>query len=199
MKNRTELRRELRRRRSGMTPGARATASERIARRIERTSWLRPDRGIGLYFSIGDEVDTAPLRQLAASRGCEVYLPRITSYRFRRMVFWRDDGRYRPNRLWIPEPVSGPMRAARRLDIVFVPLTGFDDMGYRLGAGGGFYDRLFAYRLRGILVRPLLIGIGFDCQRTGEFVPRAHDVPLDRIVTEAALIDTRRRREGRGR
>jgi 5-formyltetrahydrofolate cyclo-ligase len=194
MKTRIELRRELRRRRAAMPPKLRAAAAERIALRVARTGWLRPGRGIGLYASIGDEADTAPLRRLAARRGCEVFLPRITSYTARRMLFWRDNGRYRPNRLRIPEPVGGPMRPARRLDIVFVPLTGFDERCYRLGVGGGFYDRLFGYRQRETWRRPLLVGIGFDCQRTAEFLPQAHDVPLDLVVTESGILDCRRSR-----
>jgi 5-formyltetrahydrofolate cyclo-ligase len=102
-------RRELRRRRAAMAPKARATASQRIALRVARTGWLRPGRGIGLYFSIGDETDTGPLRRLAARRGCDVFLPRITSYTARRMLFWRDSGRYRQPPV-IPEPVAGSMR-----------------------------------------------------------------------------------------
>ena len=195
MRTRAELRRELRRRRAALSLKARAHASQRIAQRVARTGWLRPGRGVGLYFSVGTEADTAPLRRLAAQRGCEVYLPRITSYAARRMLFRRDGGRYRPNRLRIPEPTAGPMRAPRRLDIVFVPLTGFSDQGYRLGVGGGFYDRLFAYRHHGTWRRPLLVGIGFDCQRTAELIPQAHDVPLDLAVTESGVHDWRR---GRG-
>ena len=194
MKARKELRRELRRRRAAMPPRLRAAASGRIALRVARTGWLRPGRSIGLYASIGDEADTGPLRQLATRRGCEVFLPRITSYSARHMVFWRDRGRYRPNRLHIPEPVTGPMRAPRRLDIVFVPLTGFNEQGYRLGVGGGFYDRLFAHRRHEAWRRPLLVGVGFDCQRTADFVPEAHDVPLDLVVTESCILDCRRSR-----
>jgi len=194
MKTRQELRRELRRRRAAMPPKLRAAAARRIALRIARTGWLRPGRGIGLYASVGNEADTGPLRWLAARRGCEVFLPRITSHSARRMVFRRDSGRYRPNRLGIPEPVSGPVRSARRLDIVFVPLTGYNEHGYRLGVGGGFYDRLFAHRRHDVWRRPLLVGVGFACQRSAEFVPEAHDVPLDLVVTESCILDCRRRR-----
>ena len=194
MLNRQQLRRELRRRRAALAPRARAAAAERIARHAGRSPWLQPGRRIGLYASYGNEVDTGPLRRLAARRGCEVYLPRITSHRSRTMSFWRDSGRYRPNRLGIPEPVTGPVRAVRHLDLVFVPLTGFDERGYRLGVGGGYYDRAFAYRGRGGGGRPLLVGIAFDCQRTSQFLPEAHDVPLDLVITESGILDCRRRR-----
>jgi 5-formyltetrahydrofolate cyclo-ligase len=195
MKSRAELRRELRRRRAALPLKTRAVAAQRIAQRVARTGWLRPGHSVGLYFSVGTEADTTPLRRLAARRGCQIYLPRIISYPARRMAFRRDAGRYRPNRLSIPEPVAGEVCAARRLDIVFVPLSGFNDSGYRLGAGGGFYDRLFGYRRHGSWRRPLLVGIGLDCQCTPEFVPQAHDVPLDLVVTESGIRDWRR---GRG-
>lgn len=192
MRTRAELRRELRRRRAALPATARSAAAERVARHAARAGWLRPGRHVGLYVSVGYETDTAPLRQLAARSGCEVFLPRITSHLARRMVFRRDCGRYRPNRLGIPEPVTGPTCALRRLDVVFVPLLGFDDRCYRLGAGGGYYDRLFAHRRRATWRRPLLVGIAFDCQRTAEFAPEAHDVPLDLVITESGILDGRR-------
>jgi 5-formyltetrahydrofolate cyclo-ligase len=197
MKARADLRRELRRRRAALPPGVRARAAESIARHAARTGWLRPGRAIGLYFSVGSETDTAPLRRRAAHRGCEVYLPRITSHAASRMVFWRDRGRYRPNRLAIPEPLTGPARAARRLDVVFVPLSGFNAAGYRLGTGGGYYDRMFAFRRHSALRRPLLVGIAFDCQRA-DFTPQAHDVPLDLLITETGILDWRRGRGSMG-
>ena len=195
MKSRAELRRELRRRRAALAPAARARAAAAIARHAMRTGWLRPGRAIGLYCSVGSEVDTRPLRVLAARRGCTVYLPRITSHTAHRMVLRRDRGRYRPNRMAIPEPAGGPAWPPRRLDVVFVPLVGFNAAGYRLGGGGGYYDRMFAFRRRSSLRRPLLVGIAFDCQRSGNFDPEAHDVPLDLLISESGILDWRR---GRG-
>jgi 5-formyltetrahydrofolate cyclo-ligase len=197
VKTRGELRRELRRRRAGLSPQMRARAAGQIARHVARGGWLRPGRAVAMYVAVGSEADTLPLRRLAARAGCAIFLPRITSYAAHRMLFWRDRGRYRPNRLGIPEPVSGPACPARRLDAVFMPLTAFNTAGYRLGVGGGYYDRYFAFRRRAALRRPLLIGIAFDCQRSSEFAPDAHDVPLDLVVTECGIVDWRRGRGSR--
>ena len=62
--------------------------------------------------------------------------------------------------------------------MLIVPLVGFDDDGYRLGYGGGFYDRTLASS-----PRPIAVGIGYECGR-GEFVSESHDISLDLIITE---------------
>ena len=194
MKARADVRRELRRRRAALAPARRTAAAAAIARHAGRTGWLRPGRKVAVYFPVGSEIDTAPLRRLAARRGCAVYLPRIIHYAAHHMHFRLDRGRYRPNRMGIPEPLDGTACPPRRLDVVFMPLTGFNDAGWRLGVGGGYYDRLFAFRRHAPLRRPLLVGIAFDCQRSGDFVPEAHDVPLDLLITESGLRDWRRSR-----
>ena len=66
---------------------ARARAARAIARVISQTHWLRPGKRIGVYASMPQELGTAPLIELALARGCEIYLPRITSLRARTMRF----------------------------------------------------------------------------------------------------------------
>jgi 5-formyltetrahydrofolate cyclo-ligase len=74
------------------------------------------------------------------------------------------------------------------MDIVFMPLVGFDDDGNRIGMGRGFYDRHFEFRhTRHHWRRPLLIGIAFDIQRTNPLTVAPHDVPMDAVVTESTL------------
>ncbi|MCC7462144.1 MAG: 5-formyltetrahydrofolate cyclo-ligase [Gammaproteobacteria bacterium] len=194
MRSRADIRQELRRRRAALAPSYRARSAAAIARHALGTGWLRPGRSIGLYCSVGSEVDTGPLRRLAARAGCAVYLPRIISYDAHHMVFQCDRGRYRPNRMAIPEPVRGAACPPRRLDVVFMPLSGFNPAGHRLGTGGGYYDRLFAFRRHAALRRPLLVGIAYDCQRSADFLPQVHDVPLDLLITESGILDWRRSR-----
>jgi 5-formyltetrahydrofolate cyclo-ligase len=79
-------------------------------------------------------------------------------------------------------------RSGHWLDLVLVPLVGFDARGNRLGMGGGFYDRHFSFlRNRRAWRRPLLIGIAFDVQRVPQLRDSAHDVPLWGIVTERGI------------
>ena len=78
----------------------------------------------------------------------------------------------------IPFPAEGE---AVQPDTLLVPLVGFDTAGYRLGYGGGFYDRTLAM----MPARPHTIGIGFTASRLRTIYPQPHDIPMDRIVTNA--------------
>jgi 5-formyltetrahydrofolate cyclo-ligase len=69
-------------------------------------------------------------------------------------------------------------------DIVIAPVVGFDRACYRLGYGGGFFDRTLAAFSR----RPRIIGVGYAPQEIGTIYPQAHDVPMDMIVTEAGIV-----------
>jgi 5-formyltetrahydrofolate cyclo-ligase len=93
----------------------------------------------------------------------------------------------RANRFNIPEPTlrNRRLRLAWTLDLLLVPLVGFDAGGNRLGMGGGFYDRTLSYLShRTYWRRPRLIGIAHECQRVAELRLRPWDVPLDMVVTE---------------
>jgi len=75
-----------------------------------------------------------------------------------------------------------------RLDLVIMPLLGFDPRGGRLGMGGGYYDSHFAFRRHGWRHRkPWLLGLGYDVQRCDRLVLNPWDVPLDAVLTESGL------------
>ncbi len=191
--SRPALRRELWARRAAQPLAARAAAGRLICAHLARAPWLKAGAAVGLYVSRDSEVSTAPLRELARQRGCRVYLPRITDFAAHRMLLIRDPGT--PlilNRYRIGEPGGGAHITLAALDVVLMPLVGFDAAGNRLGNGAGYYDRFLAPRL-GRHGRPRLIGIAFECQRLAVLAPRPHDVPLDAIITERGLHDFQRR------
>jgi 5-formyltetrahydrofolate cyclo-ligase len=146
--DRRTLRRLLRARRRAIQGDVRKRAARQLALRVASARLLRPGRNIGLYLSSPEEIETGPLLALARARGCHVSLPRIVSLRHDRMRFHEWTGAVRPGPLSIREPAGGQPRAARELDVVFMPLVGFDARGNRIGMGRGFYDRHFAHRLR---------------------------------------------------
>jgi len=79
-----------------------------------------------------------------------------------------------------------PVPAGRQVvhpTALLVPVVGFDEGGYRLGYGGGYYDRTLAARDP----RPLAIGVGYAFQRLVTIHPQPHDVPMDAVVTEAGV------------
>lgn len=89
------------------------------------------------------------------------------------------------NRWGIPEPrpTLNHSISPRRLDLVLMPLVGFDEAGHRIGMGKGFYDRTFAFR-RSKGHRPALVGLGHECQQVAEGItPSGWDVALDALAT----------------
>lgn len=141
-------------------------------------------KNISAFFSMGTEIDTAPLIAWLTDAGHQVVLPVVVA-KATPLAF----------RAWKPgEPlVSGgfgtsiPAPEAPELtpDVLFVPLLEFDRFGYRLGYGGGFYDRTLAkLRAEG---RPLAIGIGIEAQRVDRVHVGPHDQRLDWLATDVSL------------
>lgn len=192
-RSRPALRRELWAQRAAQPRAARTAAERLIRAHLARAPWLRPGVSVGLYVSRDSEVSTVPLRELARERGCRVYLPRITDFVAHRMLLVPDPGTALClNRYRIGEPRGGAHIQLQALDVVLAPLVGFDAAGNRLGNGAGYYDRFLAPRL-GRCGSPVLIGIAFECQRLPALAPRAHDVPLDAVITECGLHYFQRR------
>ena len=69
-------------------------------------------------------------------------------------------------------------------ELILLPLNGFDAAGYRLGYGGGFFDRTLA----ALSPRPLAVGVGFEINRLESIHPETHDQRLDWLVTEAGVF-----------
>jgi 5-formyltetrahydrofolate cyclo-ligase len=186
---RTALRSLLKARRRALPMAVRALAARRVAVIAARAFHLAPGKRVAVYSPLPSELDTAPLVRALHRHGCRVYLPRLTHRRHRRMRFIEAAGPMRANRLGILEPVRVRATRTRELDLVFVPLLGFDAAGMRLGMGAGYYDRAFAFRrLRVCWRRPRLIGMGYALQELPRIDGAPHDVRLDAIVTEQGVI-----------
>ena len=184
----TSSRRALRKRRKSLSPAARRKAQQRIAKHLLRLPEFRLARHIAAYLPVDGEARTEDLFAWAWRMDKRVYLPIIRPGNILVFTPWKPKGALRRNRLRILEPVNGHIRAPRRLDVVFLPLTGFDARGNRLGMGGSFYDRSFAFRLRqGRRCPPKLIGLAYECQRVEHLPAAPWDVPLDAVLTENGI------------
>ena len=134
------------------------------------------------------ELGTQPLIELARERGCEIFLPRITSMRARRMRFVLLNPRAREHSFGMIEPEGHESLGARFLDTIFVAGVGFDRHGARLGHGAGFYDRALAFRqLRHHWRGPRLVGLAYSFQVVPLIPVTATDVFMDYIVTERGI------------
>ncbi len=192
---RRELRRNLRRRRRALTPRQQRQAARNLCLRLRGLPELRRARHVALYLPNDGEIDPRPLIAWLERRGAKVYLPVLAPLTLNRLWFVRyhSGTPMITNRFGIAEPDTrhGAHRARRlpawALEVVLMPLVGFDDQGQRLGMGGGFYDRSFAFTRRGG-PRPRLIGLAHDCQRVTTLPVESWDVPLDAIVSDARVL-----------
>jgi 5-formyltetrahydrofolate cyclo-ligase len=192
--NKSELRRHLKAQRAAVSRAARQHAARRAQRLALRHGLLLRARRIGFYLPHGAEFDLLPLLDQALSMRRVCCLPVVPKHgRVLRFAHLNRHSRMRANRFGIAEPVDAHALAARQLDLLFLPLLGFDAAGHRLGMGGGFYDATLAYRARRRGAnKPLLVGVGYECQRVAALPHDAWDAPLDAILTERALHFFRR-------
>jgi 5-formyltetrahydrofolate cyclo-ligase len=194
--NRRELRRLLRARRRSLSPAAQARASAGLLRQLQKQPWFNRAQRIALYWPSDGEIDPRPVAATAWRLNKRCYLPVLHPWLKRHLWFtpFARNTRFAPNRFGIPEPV-GPARAPlnnRHLDVVLLPLVGFDRAGGRLGMGGGFYDTTFAAKRRGKgFKRPRLVGVAHSCQEVDALALASWDVPLDGIATEREYIAIR--------
>ncbi len=141
------------------------------------------------YWACHGELDPAPLLECAWAMDKAVYLPVLAGNALQ-FAPYRPNTLLRRNRFQIPEPEVSPTEwlPPLALDLVLTPLVAFDLTGTRLGMGGGFYDRSFAF-LRGPAQsgrRPRLVGVAYEFQQVETLVRQPWDVPLDAAATETA-------------
>ena len=181
------LRLRMRRRRAGLSDAVIAEHSAAISAHARRCLRLLRPRTLAGYFGIRGEIDILPLLEQQSARAIRIAMPILERHRPGRMHFrsWHPDMPLCHNAFGIPEPCHDAPRLWRReLDVVLLPLVAFDSAGYRLGMGGGYYDRYFARRRFGFH-RPRLIGIAHGFQQVPRLERQPWDVPLDGVITEA--------------
>lgn len=150
--SRPQLRRLLRKARRALNRAEQRQAAQGLYRQLAQNPLFRRARHVSLYLPMDGEIDPRLLLREAQRRGKKTYLPVLSAWPRTKMVFQRvrPGERFRPNRFRIPEPRidARKQRKIWALDLILMPLVGFDDKGGRLGMGGGFYDRSLAYQAR---------------------------------------------------
>ncbi len=137
---------------------------------------------LAFYWPIRGEIALFGAMRRAVDAGATVALPVVVDRHgplaFRR---WTPATRMEPGVWKIPVPPDSAEPVDP--DVLFVPVVGYDAANFRLGNGGGYYDRTLAARSP----RPRTVGIGMTCLRLATFRPAAHDLPMDLMVTEAPV------------
>lgn len=170
------MRHEMQARRGGMGARAHTDASARIVGHLLKA--LVAPKIAAFCWPIKHEPDVRAVLLDWAKQGTLAALPVVTApatpLAFR---LWTTETAMIEDRYGIPTPASGDFVQP---DLILLPLNGFDKQGYRLGYGGGFFDRTLA----ALSPRPLAVGVGFEINRLSSIRPEIHDQQLDWIVTE---------------
>jgi 5-formyltetrahydrofolate cyclo-ligase len=190
--DRRVLRAELRRRRAALDPATRIAAAQALPARLEEIPEYLTDGLVAGYWAVDGELPLMGVLPGLRARGQTYCLPLLGPHGALRFAPWKIGEAVAPNRYGIPEPFCDDAHrlAPEALDVVLVPLLGFDRRGHRLGFGGGWYDRSFAFLAgRLAMAHPLLVGVGYAAQEVDAIEAMPWDVQLDYIATERELIE----------
>ena len=181
---RAALRRELRQRRRDLPAKARIAAADGLAAQLLALPLLPAQGYVAGYWALDGEIALHSF-QLKLPQGLVWCLPVLHGEELR-FAPWHPGDALVSNRFGIPELDVSPSNAldAEAMALVLMPLVGFDARGARLGMGGGWYDRTFAFR-KLAPAPPHLVGVGFDAQRVESLRTEEWDVLPDAICTES--------------
>lgn len=142
---------------------------------------------IACYLAKSDEFDSEPLIELLWDKNKICYLPVLQKDQLGFSVY-TPLSQMKANRYQILEPVAQEQVLPHELDLVIMPLIGFDSEGHRLGTGGGYYDKTFSFCAKPSVRKPFLLGLGFSSQEISHIPNDAWDICLDGILTEKGLL-----------
>ena len=156
----------------------RIQASQRIHDRLSHEIGPVEQHIIGIYWPFRGEPDLREWGKQAVTRGARLALPAVVE-KARPLIFrsWAPGEKLEKGVWNIPVPSAGEVVVP---SVVIAPLVGFDSAGFRLGYGGGYYDRTLA----SLPAKPLTIGVGFGFSALETIFPQWHDIPMDRLVID---------------
>ena len=138
------------------------------------------------YASFQSEVQTHHMIRRALAEGKRVALPKVKGKELELFEIFNFDSDVGPGAWGIPEPERGKLLKIEDIALIMVPGAAFDVRGNRIGYGAGFYDKLLLY------YKGRTVALAFELQIVPEAPADAHDVPVQKILTETRVIDAGR-------
>ncbi|MCD8512986.1 MAG: 5-formyltetrahydrofolate cyclo-ligase [Nitrincola sp.] len=194
--DRKQLRKKMRALRRSLSPFEQKRHSQQLCKTLRDQLLFRRSKHIALYLANDGEINPEALIQLCWRLKKTVYLPVLHPIGRNSLWFvpYQPNTPMQINRYKIKEPqiINAPRRQPWSLDLVFMPLVAFDQQGGRLGMGGGYYDRTFAFKLKRTKngkgkLGPKLIGLAHSFQQVDKLSIEDWDVPLTGVATEECL------------
>ncbi len=165
--------------RQATSPEERQRAATIVAGHLDDLVARHGIASVGLYWPIKQEINLlARANELARRANLVLCLPVVVTPKAP-LEYWRwNQGDALTPGVWnIPVPAR---RDVVHPDLMLAPLVGFDRANFRLGYGGGYFDRTLASLPR----RPMVVGIGYACGELETIFPQPHDIPMDAVLTE---------------
>jgi 5-formyltetrahydrofolate cyclo-ligase len=180
------LRQLLRQKRLDINPSDRVKLAKQLLSQLQNFENFENGQKIALYLPNDGEIDPLHIQNFLKKQEISTYLPILSG---KSLKFAKIGENFRNNQYGIPEPVSTDIINAEQLDILLMPLVGFDKNKNRIGMGGGYYDRTLAFKKQQKIAKsPKLYGLAFDCQEVGKLDTQDWDVPLDAIITPSQIL-----------
>jgi len=194
--NKTELRKQLRRLRSSLNVQQQQLASKNLLTQLITLAEFTDAEKIAMYLAHDGEIDLAEIIRWSWRNSKHCYVPIVVHQEEKTLVFAEIDEHteFVRNRFNIPEPVVNEEKtiAANELDLVLLPLVGYDLQGNRIGMGGGFYDITFKFIKSMPNGRPKLMGMAHERQKIDAISAESWDIPLYMVVTDECIYRTKR-------
>ncbi|MDH5426200.1 MAG: 5-formyltetrahydrofolate cyclo-ligase [Gammaproteobacteria bacterium] len=188
---RRQLRQQLRENRRQLSDKRQHLHARQLAKNLRLSRHFMQASDIAFYLAEDGEISAEYAIKLAWTHKKRVYLPLISPYGNELFfALYTPATRMKLNRFGIAEPAAQikHCKRAHQLQLIFMPLTGFDLRGNRLGMGGGFYDRSLHFRRHQKSWRkPKLLGLAHECQKLDQMPVEDWDIPVDGVITEKKL------------
>jgi len=182
----TLFRKEITIKLQGLTSDEREIASQKIAAEVIQREIFIKSKNIACYIPLEHEVNVWSVIRSVWNHGKNCYIPAFPSSTENYLCFVKfeqHDPLFKAKyNILVPEIVPSKIIAPEDLDLVIVPLHGFNSSLFRLGHGVGNYDRTFAFKKSSSSFRPYLLGVAYKCQEAS-FEPDMWDVKLDEVIT----------------
>lgn len=180
-----KIRTHYRKIRTELTRAKRDQATQKIAQTVIHSSWFQRSKNIACYLSTPDEVSTWQIIERGLQMKKRIFAPIVKKNNVMQFQELNAKSVLRRNDYGLFEPGDGQLINANELDVVITPLVAFDHLNNRIGMGGGYFDRTFAFlKNRHCYFHPKLIGVAFACQETTRISPNPWDIELYCIISE---------------
>ncbi len=182
--SKSELRQHLLLRRRKLSSADREKAAEKAVEILLASPIFQQSHEIACYYPREDEFDCLPIIQKIWDSKKNCYLPVLSSTNARHLDFvhYEKNTVLKPNRYHIPEPTNKNFIPVEKLDLVILPVVGFDLKGNRLGMGAGYYDHTFP------LAHCFLLGLAYEMQKVTNLPHDPWDASLHGVLTEKRMI-----------